>query len=706
VARHRSERDDPTEDHFRALVRHSSDLLAVIDTDARLLRPTPNGALGYPQGALVGRNTFELVHPDDLAAAQHSLRTAVEHPDVPVRSELRVRHANGEWRCFEVAMTNFLADPAVRGVVVNGHDVTGRKEFERALADREHFSRSVIESLTGSVLVLDGAGIIVRTNHGWDEFVADCGGDPSTMGLGANYLVLCDLARDHGFVDSAKVAAGIRAVLDGRLGLFRVEYRAPTVEEERWYVLRAAPLTTESGGCVIHQVDITERKRYETQLAEAALRDALTGLPNRALLADRLKLALERGRHRPEGVGVLFIDVDHFKVLNDGRGHTAGDRLLVTLAARLSAFARPGDTVARFGGDEFVMLCERLESPHQLQAVAERIVSQLAEPFLLDDGEEAAATVSIGIALSTPDSTTDSLLRDADAAMYQAKDRGRNRFSFFDDSLRLRALTRLRTENDLRHALERGEMRVWYQPIVRIVDGQILGAEALLRWEHPERGFVYPDEFIAVSEETGLVNPIGAWVLREACTQAYRWVQRSGSRQFGIAVNLSARQLARPEIVDEVSAAMSVSGLSSEHLTLELTETSLIDPRHAPSAILHALRRLGVRLSLDDFGTGFSSLSYLKRFPIQAIKIDRSFVEGLGRDPDDAAIVTATIAIARSLSLSLIAEGIETEAQRDELVRLGCEYGQGYLYSRPVSADAFDALLDAQSSRHRRTLTT
>ena len=441
--------------------------------------------------------------------------------------------------------------------------------------------------------------------------------------------------------------------------------------------------------------DITEQRLTEDALAHQALHDPLTGLPNRALLVDRLTQALARLAREGSMLGVIFLDIDRFKVINDSLGHPAGDQMLLAMGARLTALLRPTDTLARFGGDEFVILCEGLGDEAEAIALADRVSASMTEPLQSNEGE-LVVTISAGIALTTSELTTpEALLRDADAAMYSAKALGRARVEVFAQSMRRTATGRLNTEVDLRRSISDGGFRVYYQPVVNLADGRIVGTEALVRWQHPTRGLVGPDDFIPVAEETGLIVPLGGWVLAEACRQARLFQERDPS--LTMAVNLSGGQINQPGIVELVSSALADSGLSPFQLNLEITESVLMNGAAAVRT-LRMLKDIGVRLSIDDFGTGYSSFSYLKRFPVDVLKVDRSFVAGLGRDSWDAAIVTAVVSLANAMRIAVIAEGVETERQRDQLVRLGCTYAQGYHFARPLPATEIERLLD------RRTL--
>jgi len=432
--------------------------------------------------------------------------------------------------------------------------------------------------------------------------------------------------------------------------------------------------------------DIGDRKRLDSSLRHQALHDTLTGLPNRALLDDRMSHALTAAHARGSTVAVLFLDLDRFKVLNDAEGHAAGDAVLVEVAHRLRAAVRPQDTVARFGGDEFVVLCETggLVTAHH---VAERLHQSLRHPFPTE-GAARFLSASIGIAISHGDSTAADLLRDADAAMYRAKDLGRGRTAVVDADLRARASARLEATTSLRRALTQGELRLHYQPIVDLADRRLLGFEALVRWQHPEHGLLSPGAFIADAEEFGLIAPLGEWVLRTALEQSAQWAATGMvSAPPHMSVNLSARQLEEPDFARVIATTLEASAFPASALTLEITESVVMQDVLRNVEHLRVLREIGVDLSIDDFGTGYSSLAYLKRLPVTTLKIDREFVDGLGRDQHDSAIVAAIIALARALELRVVAEGVETPRQLSELRRLGCDAGQGFLFSRPVPAE-------------------
>jgi diguanylate cyclase (GGDEF)-like protein len=428
-----------------------------------------------------------------------------------------------------------------------------------------------------------------------------------------------------------------------------------------------------------------------------SLHDPLTGLPNRVLLNDRIEQALARSSRMRGMVVVMFLDLDLFKVVNDSLGHHAGDELLIDVAQRLKAAVRSGDTLARFGGDEFVVMCEDV-SEEEVNAIADRITSSLRQSFTSDD-RNVTVTASIGVAVATANSTPQTLLRDADVAMYRAKEHGRNQVVMFDEAMHEQANERLLDAVGLRRALEHDEFRVVYQPILDIATGRTIGMEALIRWEDPERGLVPPGMFIPAAEETGLIAPIGEWVLDVALSDVKDWHDEFGLNDIWVAVNISSRQLLSPTLVDEVQRSLYEAGVPASCLQLEITESAVMTDLAPVLDVLAQLRRLGVSLAVDDFGTGYSSLAYLKRLPVTTLKIDRAFVSGLGGIDDafDRPIVDAIIKMAQSLGLDVIAEGVETQGQLDALSDLGGQFAQGFLWARPMTADDAVAWLRSHS---------
>jgi diguanylate cyclase (GGDEF)-like protein len=462
-----------------------------------------------------------------------------------------------------------------------------------------------------------------------------------------------------------------------------------------WNDLTVSPVLDETGK-VAHFVwvinDVTEREQHEELLEYQANHDALTGLPNRNLLADRITQVLANAQRYNLPVAVLFIDLDNFKIVNDSLGHALGDRMLIIQADRLLKCIRASDTVARYGGDEFVVVVSNLEKGEDAAIVAHKVQEMLSRPFTID-GHEFGITCSIGISLFPKDGQdVDSLLKNADAAMYRAKEQSRNSFQFYTSEMNDRVVKRMVVERHLRHALEKKQLKIHYQPQIELINGRIVGIEALLRWHSPDLGLVPPDRFIPVAEETGLIVPIGEWVLKTCCEQNKAW-QDAGLTPVTISVNLSARQLQKKNLPGVIAGILQESGLKPCFLELEIVESMVMQNVESALAIMNELKGLGIQLAMDDFGTGYSSLSYLKRFPFDKLKIDLSFVRDIMVDPESAAIARTIIAMAHNLNLRAIAEGVETKEQLEYLRLHDCDEIQGYYVSPPVTAHEFEALL-------------
>jgi diguanylate cyclase (GGDEF)-like protein len=437
-----------------------------------------------------------------------------------------------------------------------------------------------------------------------------------------------------------------------------------------------------------------ERRRNEERTQHEALHDPLTGLPNRNLFLDRLQHALSVAARRETSISVLFLDLDQFKVVNDSLGHAAGDELLAAVAPRIEGALRPGDTVARFGGDEFAVLAEDVGNERGATRVAERIAEALSRPFILREREHFVSA-SVGIAIGEGNEAPEALIRDADSALYRAKEHGRGGYEIFDEVMRSRVIEHMQIENDLRRAIQREELELYYQPVVKLRDGSVVAMEALLRWNHPDRGMVGPLAFIPVAEESRLIVPIGRWVIEQACRQAALWQQlKPDAAPVSVAVNLSPRQIADPDLLSHIEGSIRANRIDPSTLWLELTESTLLDETSFVERTLEALKGLGVRLVLDDFGVGFSSLGYLKRLPLSMIKLDRSFVENLADSSHDAAIVRAVSQMADTIGIGVVAEGVETEDQVLMASALGCGYAQGFHFAEPVPASQIERLLE------------
>lgn len=555
---------------------------------------------------------------------------------------------------------------------------------ERDEAEIRKFSEA-IEQSPSSVLICDRQWHIEYANHKFSQLT---GHKPEEI-IGKHPSAL--IAPNVDQVEARQLWQGIRLQVK-RVGVWQGEVNSVRRNGDRyWEQIVVTPIKDkagESSGYLILGEDISIRKRYEQQLLRQANYDVLTGLPNRMLALDRLKLALAQARRDESQVGVMFLDLDNFKHINDTLGHDAGDTLLVEAARRISSCLRGASTVARLGGDEFLVILPGLAGPGDSNQVAERILNTFTPPFILN-GQEVFVSTSIGIAIFPTDSDNSSnLLQHADAAMYQAKHQGKSSYARFAPEMTEVSHERLQMESHMRKALELGEFELHFQPIVETRSGNLVGAEALLRWNNPALGIVMPDRFIPLAEETGLIIPIGEWVINEACKAAQSWQALTG-RDIGIAVNVSPRQFRDPKFTDIVMHALWSSELRPELLELEITERLILDNSIETAEILKQLDAGGIRLSVDDFGTGYSALSYLKSYPFDSLKIDKSFVQDVLKEAEDASLVRAIIQMAHSLGLDVIAEGVESEDQTHFLKAENCDYSQGYFYSRPMTEQDF-----------------
>jgi diguanylate cyclase (GGDEF)-like protein/PAS domain S-box-containing protein len=571
-------------------------------------------------------------------------------------------------------------------------DVLARKRTEKALQESEQRFRQLVA---------------MSSDWYWEQdeqlrFVALTGHFTEKSGIAVESVL--GKTREEFIAGLADSEAGREhiAAIEAREPFKNLEYRALDDHgEERWFCVSGQPMFDDSGRFTGYRgtgSDITARKITEQRVHHVAQHDVLTGLPNRSLLQDRLGQAVAYATRSGHPVWVMLIDLDRFKFVNDSMGHKAGDVLLMTVAARLRASLRDTDTVARLSGDEFVVILSQHEDQPLTHDIVQRVMDSVAQPVMLGP-KEFFVTCSIGVAAYPSDGTpADSLIEHADIAMYRAKKLGRNNFQFYTPAMNEESLERVRIESALRNALERNEFVLHYQPQVDLKTGQIVGMEALIRWKHPELGMVPPNRFIGVAEDTGLIVPIGAWVMRTACLQNKAW-QDAGLGRLRVAVNLSARQFSATELLPGIEQVLEDTGLDPSCLELELTESLFMSDVTPAVDLLHRMKSLGVKLSIDDFGTGYSSFSYLSRFPIDVLKIDRSFVNDITHDANDAAIVASIITLAHNLRLSVIAEGVETAEQLDYLRHQGCDEMQGYYFSRPLPAQEFEQLL-----RQRRGL--
>ena len=536
---------------------------------------------------------------------------------------------------------------------------------------------AVLDSLPAHTAVLDQDGTVVAANRAWTVFAAEHPDDPWRPAVGASFLEACGRAAEAGHDHATSVADAVQAVLAGRQRAFHIDVAERLPTGDFWFSLLLSPMSAEEGGAILSFTEITSRKRAETILAHQALHDSLTGLPNRTLFLDRLGLALARLPRRPTTVAVLFLDLDGFKGVNDHFGHDVGDQVLGRMAERLRGVLRPGDTAARLGGDEFTILCEDVGDAADAAAIADRVIAAVAKPFTFDDGE-AYLTTSVGIALASAQggaTVPEALLRDADAAMYRAKELGKARWALFDERMRALEAERQETETALHGALERGELRVFYQPIVELTSGATVAEEALVRWEHPAHGLLAAAQWLSMAEDTGLIVPIGAWVVEQAC-------RRAAASGLAVSVNLSRRQLVQPDLAALVGEAVDEAGLAPALLCVEVAETTRGHGSKAVTDTLDAIRAKGVLLAIDDAGTGWSSIGDLRL--VDVLKLDRALVAGVGQSREGTQLVRAIVELGHALGLVVVAEGVETAGQLDELRRLGCDRAQGFHLGPPA----------------------
>lgn len=555
-------------------------------------------------------------------------------------------------------------------------------------------ARGLLDALEAPTCAVSADSRIVAVNLAWDTFMMQNGGDSERCGEGNSYLEACDLVRGdtaEGAVAS-EVGSGLREVLAGRVDRYETSYPCHGPDVERWYSVRITPAEVDGfGGAVISHVDVTDMHNVQRALSHQALHDALTGLPNRLLLTDRLGQALLDGTRRGREIGVAFVDLDHFKRVNDSFGHGAGDALLIQVADRLSEHMRASDTLARLSGDEFVVVWRDLNSAEEATLLSERLAEALKPPFDLGTAT-VTVSASIGAVIGRPLEGVEDLLKAADAAMYEAKRRGGGRVRVFSNESRQGKEETSATEVDLRAALTRSEMVLHYQPVIDLTRGRAVAVEALVRWQHPERGLLSPAHFIPVAEASGLIVPLGLWVLEQACADAVAFEGLAAG--IDVAVNLSARQLSEPDLVQQVSDALDRTGLEAQRLLLEVTESAVMRDPEAAALALDALAQLGVRIAVDDFGTGYSSLLYVRQYPISAIKLDRAFVSGIGVSPEDEAICGSVVSLAHAVGATSIGEGVETLEQYAALRAFGCQQAQGYLWSPAVPVNELaDVLL-------------
>ena len=676
------------EERYRDLFENANDLIYTHDLDGNFTSLNRAGEFitGYSREEALKMNIADIVAPEYLDGAR-TMTTRKMESDRSTTYELEIIAKDGRRVPLDLSTRLVVNNGLPIGVQGIARDISERRRAETSLHNTISLFSSTFESTADGIIVMGLDRSVVTCNK---KFIEMWHVDPATLdakdGAALVSHVAEQLAKPEEFLENlerlyADPLATFSEVLELKDGRIYERYSQPQFME-------GVPV-----GRVSSFRDITERNQAEEKLRYYALHDTLTDLPNRVSFMNHLKQAVERAKDNDYAkFAVLFLDLDRFKVINDSLGHAVGDKLLIAIAERLKSCVRPGDVVARLGGDEFTILLHRSGETSEVACVAERLQTRISEPFKIDN-YEVFTSASIGIIVSGKTRRLpEDFLRDADTAMYRAKESGKARYEIFDREMHIRNMNLLRVETDLRHAVERDEFEVLYQPIVDLSTGRVSEFEALIRWRHPHRGLVSPNEFVAVAEETGLIIPIGKWILEESCRQTAEWQERH-SFPLSVSVNLSAKQLMHPTLTSQVKGVIRSSGLNAKQLKLEVTESTVMEHSERSLKVLSELDDLGIALSTDDFGTGYSSLSYLQRFPFGRLKIDRSFVNVLGKDEKSGLIVKTILMLGENLGIEVVAEGIETREQLDILLLLGCKTGQGYLFSRPVDAATAEEFL-------------
>lgn len=693
------EQADLTQRRFDAIARATRHVFMIVDAkyQVRYVNPAIQDVTGYTEEECKQMTLKMSNHPDDEEEHRRKLRFLRETPRSSIFSRHRTRHKNGHWVWVEACGYNMLHDPAINGLVFSIEDISARKEAERRLAEEHALLRAVLDNNPSMIYAKDTEGRYTISNLSYQRRFGYSSED-SLRGKSTPDVFLQQASCGHE-LEAWELADRLH-----REDMQVIQFGDPLIDLETqgvwesdagtWYRTNKYPLR-DANDQVIGMLgitrDVTDRKEYEMRLEHQALHDPMTGLPNRRYALKKIADAIVEFRATRTRLAILFCDLDFFKSVNDIHGHDFGDKCLLELTRRISAEVPTQDFVARFGGNEFIVLANA--GLKEAKARAEVMLQAVSQQLVIDD-VVVKIQASIGIAQLHADHRSPSeLIRDADAAMFQAKERGRNRVEVFDATLQELTTKRAQLDVALRFALEREELDLAYQPKVVLADGSIKGFELLLRWNHPQYGLISPAEFIPIAESSGLIVPIGLWALEQACAQLQKWRRLLGVDDLTIAVNVSMRQLLQSSFLSEVTAILRRTGVPAFAIELELTETSAMANPRQTIETLSMLKKLGFRLALDDFGTGYSSLAYLQKLPLDVLKIDKAFIHGLGSNAGDAEIVRMILALAQSLNLETVAEGVESEAQAAVLRDMGCRLGQGYIFSPSVTPTEAEALL-------------
>ncbi len=670
------------EQYFRVLLENASDLISILDLEGGILYQSLSSErlLGRDAEALIGQDFFRLLHDDDRQVFSQTLQQTMQEEGSTASVQTRLLHEDRHWGHFESLCHNLIENPVVGGIVVTSRDVTERRRVEAELKRERALFQQLFHNSPAGIVIIDDADRIVDVNRGFvDLFQFDA--EEVTGKRLADYIVPENLSTE---------AAQLSRLVYERRTITHETVRQRKDGSAVDVSVLGYPIELAEGriGAFGLYTDISERKRAERKLYHDAFHDALTGLPNRTLLVERLERDLKRARRRPGyQFALLFIDLDRFKEINDSHGHATGDQLLIDTAMRLEGCLRPGDTTARLAGDEFTILLEDVQEVALVTRVADRILDELQRPFEIA-GQSIEMSGSVGLVFGTAGyERAEELIRDADIAMYRAKSRGKACYEIFDAEMQKGALDRLRLESDLARAIDEERQQLHYQPIYSLASGRIAGFEALVRWRHPERGFLGPSEMIPICEDTGLIHPLGRWIMRQTCAQVVAW-QKLFPQHDGIliSVNTSVKQVLAPDFVQESTNIAAEARVKPASIALEIPESLLADHPEA-AQILWQLRKQGFRVQIDDFGTGHSSLRELYRSPIDTLKVDRGFIARMKPGGEDVEVVRAAAALGNGLGLSVVAEGVETQRQLEQVRELGLTHAQGFLFAKPQPAE-------------------